>query len=142
MNLIIESLIIPIKIIQLMKAQSEAGLPEEVCGLLSGTGKAVQRQFSITNTLHSSSKFNMDGNEMLSSFNWMEEHSQDLMAIYHSHPSGPITPSETDLAEDFYPGVIKIIVSKVICDWQIKGFIIKDAVYREFPLIISYEKLA
>jgi proteasome lid subunit RPN8/RPN11 len=128
-------LILPLGIIQTILEDVESGIPEEVCGLLSGKGSKVQRQFSITNTFHSPDKFFMDGQQMLAAFNWMEQQNQELLAIYHSHPNGPATPSETDLAEDYYPMVVKIIVSKEICDWQVKGYIINGAAYQEVPII-------
>ena len=46
---------------------------------------------------------------MLKVFEWAEKHDQILLAIYHSHPNGPEYPSPTDLEEDYYPDVIKLI---------------------------------
>ncbi len=38
-----------------------------------------------------------------------EDAGLELLAIYHSHPRGPATPSETDVARAFYPEAIYLI---------------------------------
>ena len=72
---------------------------------------------------------------MLMAFDWIEEHGQTLLAIYHSHPNGPSKPSQTDLNEDHYPDVVKIIVSNTTSKWELKGFIMNDEKYDEIPFI-------
>ena len=36
---------------------------------------------------------------------------EDFFAIYHSHPTAPALPSDTDLELDTYPEVIHLIIS-------------------------------
>lgn len=112
-------------------------LPNEGCGLLSGKGNRVRHHIRIRNTLQSPSRFFLDGKELLRAFEWIENHGQVLLAIYHSHPSGPVRPSMTDLQEDHYPDVVKIIVSEAASQWELKGFIINDGKYEEIPLVIT-----
>lgn len=135
-----DNLIIPPAIYKAIIDHTEHTLPEEGCGLLSGVGRLVQYHFPITNIRHEKTHFFMDGKEMLLAFEWMEANGQELLAIYHSHPRGPDHPSMTDLAEDHYPDVAKIIVSKQISQWVLKGFIINNAKYVEIPLITSPTK--
>jgi [CysO sulfur-carrier protein]-S-L-cysteine hydrolase len=130
-----ENLIIPSSIRKKIINHLSQILPEEGCGLLSGTGNIVRHHFSITNTLHNSKRFLMDGKEMLQAFDWMDNHGQVLLAIYHSHPSGPALPSQTDFREDYYPDVIKIIASNAPSHWELKGFIINNENYKDVPLI-------
>lgn len=48
---------------------------------------------------------------MLAAFLAMEAHSEELIAIYHSHPQGPPHPSPTDIAQAYYPDAVQLIVS-------------------------------
>ena len=129
-----DSLIIPISIRKKILEQAEQQSPQEACGLLSGTGKRIRHHFPMTNTLHSTNRFLLDGKEMIMAFEWIEDHGQNLLAIYHSHPTGPSRPSQTDLNEDHYPEVVKIIVSNTTSKWELKGFIMNDEKYDEIPL--------
>jgi proteasome lid subunit RPN8/RPN11 len=131
-----ENLVIPSSIRTKIINHISRILPEEGCGLLSGNGNNVRHHFTVTNTLHSSKRFLMDGKEMLKAFEWMEDHGQILLAIYHSHPSGPAKPSQTDFQEDYYTDVVKIIASNTPSHWLLKGFIINNEIYKEIPLIV------
>jgi len=111
--------------------------PEEACGLLSGKGDTIMEIVKITNILHQSDKFKMDGKEMMDAFFWMEQNSQELLAIYHSHPLGPAKPSETDINEDNYPDVVKIIGFKHSTVWALNGFIISGTKYKQIPILTS-----
>ena len=105
-----------------MLAQVEATYPEEACGLLSGKGGKVKFHFPVTNTLHSKKRFNMEGKEMIAVFEWMEAKSQELTAIYHSHPGGKPELSRTDLVDDHYSEVVKIIIAGQPGAWQVSAF--------------------
>jgi proteasome lid subunit RPN8/RPN11 len=130
-----DNLIIPSSIRTKIITHVNRTLPEEGCGFLSGVGNRVRHHLPIINTLHSSKRFLLDGKEMLHAFEWIENHGQILLAIYHSHPSGPSHPSQTDLQEDHYPDVVKIIASNVSSQWELNGFIINNGNYEKVPLI-------
>lgn len=132
-----DNLIIPISIRNKILACAEQQSPKEACGLLSGTGNRIRHHFPITNTMHSLNRFLMDGKEMLTAFDWIEEHGQTLLAIYHSHPNGPSKPSQTDLNADHYSDAVKIIVSNTTSKWELKGFIMNDEKYDEIPLLTT-----
>ena len=118
--------------------RSEKHLPEEACGLITGKGNLARHHFSITNGLHSPYRFQMDGSEMLNVFEWTEKHDQMLLGIYHSHPNGPENPSLTDLEEDYYPDVIKLIGSKIIYPMGIKSIFNQNlSGYLQIPLVIK-----
>jgi proteasome lid subunit RPN8/RPN11 len=131
-----ENLIIPSSIRTKILNHVSRSLPEEGCGFLSGAGNLVRHHLPITNMLHSPKRFFLDGKEMLHAFEWIENHGQILLVIYHSHPSGPSHPSQTDMREDHYPDVVKIIASNATSQWELKGFIINNENYEEVPLII------
>ncbi len=112
-----------------MLAHVLACLPAEACGLVGSARNllpgsvlassavdaagalAAAVVLPIENELHSPDHFRMAPAEQLKAFYWLEEHGLELSAIFHSHPRGPHHPSETDLAEFAYPGVLMLIVS-------------------------------
>lgn len=130
-----DNLIIPISIQSKIIERAKQLSPQEACGFLSGTGNRIRHHFPMTNTLHSTNRFLLDGKEMLMAFEWIEDHGQTCLAMYHSHPDGPSEPSQTDLNEDHYPDVVKIIVSNPTSKWVLKGFIMNVAKYDEIPLL-------
>ncbi len=92
-------------------AHAQRGYPEEVCGLVSGRdgaplGVHPGRNISPTPRV----AYELD-HETLALQIGFEEQGLELAAIYHSHPHGPETPSETDVRMAFYPDAIYIIVS-------------------------------
>lgn len=116
-----------------------ACLPEEACGLLGGqlgdpsTGRPARCQavVPVPNALHSPVRFRMAPEEQLKAFYWLEQQQLDLLAIFHSHPTGPSHPSRTDLAEFAYPGVLYLIWSPGIHgpDWQLHAFRLSAGAY-------------
>ncbi len=112
-----------------MRDDAESCAPEEACGLVGGNGEQVTRINSITNELHSPVRFRMLPEEQLKALLQLEDSGSDLLAVYHSHPSGPDEPSPTDLKEFFYPGTVMIIWFKVQDGWDAKGYeVVKDSI--------------
>ncbi len=94
-------------------AHAQARAPEEACGLLGGNRGRVLQVYPTTNTLHSPSHYQMDGEEQWAALKDMDGRGwePEPLAIYHSHPCGPETPSETDISEAHYPDSIYIIIA-------------------------------
>jgi proteasome lid subunit RPN8/RPN11 len=112
-------------------------LPEEACGFVAGQNDAGMAILPITNRRHSPVRFEMDPGELLKAILWMEENGLEILAIYHSHPAGPPVPSETDLAEYFYPEAACLIISPVGPGWQARAFKIESAQYEELSIEIG-----
>ena len=89
-------------------AQSHA--PQESCGLIAGRGVG-ERLIPIQNLLESSTAFEMEPAELIRSLRQLRESGEQLLAIYHSHPSGPTYPSAEDVRRAYYPEAANIIVS-------------------------------
>ena len=110
-------------------------LPEEACGLISGTQDGVVMSvIPITNELHSPTAFRMEPQEQIRALLEIEKNDLDLMAVYHSHPNGPARPSESDIDQFRYPGVIQLIWSIQDSTWRLNGFIIENRLAREGTL--------
>lgn len=92
-----------------MAAHAAAEAPNEACGLVAGAQGASVHVFQIPNELASPTHYSLAPAEQLHAFMQIERRGWDLLAIYHSHPNGPPTPSLTDLAEARYPGLMHII---------------------------------
>ena len=85
--------------------------PLEGCGLMAGRNGVVQIIYQISNRLNSPVAFEMDPEEQLAAMLDIEQRELELLAIYHSHPHGPATPSAVDIKMNYYPKTAHVIVS-------------------------------
>lgn len=106
-------------------------LPEEACGILAGRDNEILINLPITNQAHSRVRYYMEPLELLKALELIESEELELLAIYHSHPTGPDKPSETDISEFLYPGVATIIGFTENSEWKLKAFIIMDGTYKQ-----------
>src|SRR5688572_25552797 len=79
-------------------------LPDEGCGLIAG-GRDMATQFLAMANIAASpaSEFEIDPPALIQGMRQIREAGQSLLAIYHSHPKGPATPSKKDVARAYYP---------------------------------------
>jgi len=90
----------------------QAEYPLEGCGLLAGDGMGwVTAVYPIRNILQSPTNYEMDPRQQIQAFLDIEANGWQMVAIFHSHPQGPESPSPTDIALAFYPEAAHIIVS-------------------------------
>lgn len=111
--------------------------PEEACGFLGGKGLRVASVHAVENQLHSRTRYRVDPVEQLQVFRWLDERDMDVVAIYHSHPDGPAHPSETDVADFAYPGVLTLIWFPAGEGWQARAFCIRDEGYSEVSVVVD-----
>ncbi len=107
-----------------MREDVSCRAPEEACGIIAGKSRQAKKVYVITNALHSPTAFRMEAQEQIDAFLEIEKEDKEILAIYHSHPTGPETPSETDIAEFAYPGVFMLIWYKHDAGWDCRNFII------------------
>ena len=132
--------------LEMMHTYVKSSVPLEACGLLAGKGSKVSKVFLIENKSQSQVRFRMDPVEQLLAFAWIEANSMDLLGIFHSHPSGPDTLSETDIAEAAYE-VVQIIWSPPSSPgsgrgetWKARGFWIENGELYNVELKITGEE--
>ena len=108
-------------------------LNEEVCGLAFGQKNTVSQSMPVENVLHNPDAYQMNPQEQVDSFITIEKHNLELCAIYHSHPAGPDHPSQRDIREFTYPGVMTIVWSPISDgnQWQMKAFSIHGESYSQ-----------
>ncbi|MFW5911100.1 MAG: desampylase [Halolamina sp.] len=96
-------------------AHAASGGDEEVCGVMAGERRdgggqadadahveAVRRATNVAN--NPQTRYQMDPAEQLSIIEWIEERDREVVGFYHSHPTGPPVPSETDVERATWPG--------------------------------------
>ncbi len=96
---------------QALLSYLEATLPLEGCGLMAGSGTRVEHLYPISNRLASPYAYEMDPIQQLEAMVDLEDRGWEMLAIYHSHPNGPDTPSQTDVRQAYYPEVAYVIIS-------------------------------
>lgn len=89
----------------------QAHYPEEACGLVAGRDGRATAVYPIDNIHHSPVLYEMDPLQQIQAMIDLEAAGDDLLAIFHSHPAGPARPSQTDVAQAYYPDALQVIVS-------------------------------
>ena len=105
----------------------QTAYPLEACGFLAGREGIVEQIYSIDNILQSRTNYEMDAKQQLEAMLDMEANGWEMVAIFHSHPNGPQTPSETDIKLAYYPEAIYLIISFEQKEQPImRGYTIQD----------------
>lgn len=121
-----------------MVAQAVAELPNECCGMLAGlplseglsTARVVER-YPLVNALASPVAFESEPRNLLAAHKDMRFRGLEPLAIYHSHPTSPPVPSKTDLAQNYWPGVINLIISLRGGTAEVRGWWLDAEGFRE-----------
>ncbi len=108
--------------------------PEEACGFLAGIGSSVSAVIPVTNHLHSPVRFIMEPMEQYRALQWIEQNALEILAIYHSHPSGPAVPSATDRAEHAYPDAFCMRWSPSGSRWHLRCFRMERNQFKELSI--------
>jgi proteasome lid subunit RPN8/RPN11 len=96
-----------------MLAHARAALPDEACGFLAGHDH-VTHFLPLDNAADTPrTRFESSPGSTLAAYRRMRELNLELLAVYHSHPTTPPTPSKTDKERHDLPGVLCVIVSMV-----------------------------
>jgi proteasome lid subunit RPN8/RPN11 len=104
-------LLIPADIHDAMVAHCVREAPLEACGLLGGTASAVSSLHPLRNQSASATHYLADPQQVVEAVVAMRQRETEILAIYHSHPRSAAIPSRTDLSENHYGSVPRIIVS-------------------------------
>jgi proteasome lid subunit RPN8/RPN11 len=90
-------------------AREEA--PREACGILAGRDGRVFRLYRARNADPSPTSYRLEPKQQYRIFKDIEDRGLELVAIYHSHPSSPPTPSDKDIKQAYYPEASYLVVS-------------------------------
>ncbi len=87
--------------VETMIQHARAGLPNEACGLLAGTGDTVSAVYCLENADHSPYTYELtaEGYRLLLEL----DDAGTLLGVFHSHTGSPAYPSPTDRRQAFWP---------------------------------------
>ncbi len=108
--------------------------PEECCGLLAGDGYVAWRLFPLENELHSPVAYSASPRSLIEAFREMRRCGLELMAIYHSHPTSPAEPSQTDLSANYYGDLPRPIISLTTDPPTVRCFVLGERSWLEIPI--------
>jgi len=130
------SLTLTIEQLKKMTAHVQSQAPLEACGLLAGRDSQVESVLEVANQAQSEVRYVMDPIEQLHGFEWIESNGQELLGIFHSHPTGPEVVSPSDIAQAAY-AVVYVILAPVNGSWRARGFWIENGGYSEVDLQVG-----
>jgi proteasome lid subunit RPN8/RPN11 len=102
---------IPRDIHEAMVAHCVREAPLECCGILGGVAPRVSSFHALRNSSASETHYNAEPRDLIDAVVALRQRSAEILAIYHSHPRWKAVPSQTDLQENHYGPVPRIIVS-------------------------------
>lgn len=106
-----QTLVLPAAIYEGIITHAHEGKPEEICGLLRGRNGVATNMLRAKNVAPGRTmNYEVDPKSVVKLFDW-EEEGDELIAIYHSHPSGPAYPSAADAIQAYYPDTVFLICS-------------------------------
>lgn len=110
------TLSLPAALREAMVEHAREGAPEEVVGVLAGDHgeerSVVERRYPAENAATTpESRYEVAPREELEILERADEAGADVVGFYHSHPSGPLAPSETDARLAAWPDRSYVIVS-------------------------------
>lgn len=87
--------------------------PEESCGVILGpVGKDEPTRLKpMVNSAHSPVFYEFDSKELLALYREIEDNDEEIVVIYHSHPTSEAHPSSTDIAYAGEPGAHYVLTS-------------------------------
>ena len=93
-------------------AHAKQADPAECCGLIGGADCRVTSIYPLHNVAADTNvSYEAAPDDLFAAQREMRERSEELLAIYHSHPrSAEPAPSETDVRLAFYPQAVYFII--------------------------------
>ncbi|MED4907892.1 M67 family metallopeptidase [Brevibacillus centrosporus] len=85
--------------------------PFEACGLISGRYGRAETLWRMVNVDRTPDSFAMDSRQIQQVFQMISKRGEQLVGIYHSHPTTPPYPSKEDIAYASYTDVAYMILS-------------------------------
>lgn len=86
--------------------------PNEACGILTGRAGRVLHAYATASSKRSPVFFEVDTEHQHHVLEETERFQDELLAIYHSHPTAPAVPSLNDIQQAVHwPEAIRMIIS-------------------------------
>jgi proteasome lid subunit RPN8/RPN11 len=115
---VVSGLALPASVADELMRHARAELPNEACGLLSGSlaaGRATA--FHAARNVESSPlRYNVHPEDLVRITFAIEDAGEDLVAIFHSHTRSAAVPSATDRRTAMYPDAFYLLASLADAD--------------------------
>ena len=110
-------------------------LPNECCGLLIGSSDIVEDATRARNLKRSRTKFQVEPADHFAAVRKARAAGLEVVGAYHSHPSGPSGPSDTDRARLSDPSMFHIIVSLAHGTKTVRAFRLVDGNFSPLEIV-------
>ena len=106
-------LTLPRPVAEMVLAHARAELPNEACGLLSGSAAdgRVTTFHPARNVEASPLRYNVHPEDLVRITFAIDDAGEDLIAIFHSHTRSAAIPSPTDRRSAMYPDAVYLLAS-------------------------------
>lgn len=116
--------------------------PDEACGVILGPigSDEARRMKPMINAAHSPTFYEFDPIDLLQLYREMDETDEEIVVIYHSHPTSEAHPSSSDVAYAGEPSAHYVLVSArevIFPDVEFRSFRIVDGVVTEEEILIT-----
>ena len=106
-----DQLELPREAVNRLLASAQASPGTEVCGFIIRAGEDCAVRAVRNVAADPQRRFEMDPSGMIDAFRRARDDGEEILAIYHSHPSGPPAPSQLDRELAFYPDLPYLVIS-------------------------------
>ena len=135
-------LTIPDALLEEVVAHARREFPLECCGLLAGRvtegTSVVGARFAVGNDAASPTEYATNARDLLAAFRAMRAAGDELLAIYHSHPTSAPVPSRRDIEQNTYgESVVHLIVGLTGAKAEVRAWLLTESGSREVPLEIA-----
>jgi len=122
-------------------AQSIAEYPDECCGVILGPEGCDSAQVlkPMVNSAHSPTFYEFDSKDLLALYRNLDDNSQEIVVVYHSHTETQAYPSRTDIAYASEPNAHYVLVStrkEIAPEREFRSYRIIEGVVTEEPVEI------
>lgn len=116
--------------------QSRAQYPDECCGVILGPEGSDSAQVlkPMVNAAHSPTFYEFDSKDLLALYREVDDNSQEIIVVYHSHTETEAYPSRTDISYASEPGAHYVLVStrkEIAPENEFRSYRIIDGVVTE-----------
>jgi proteasome lid subunit RPN8/RPN11 len=122
-------------VLEKIVAHAVEDLPNECCGLLIGTADMVEDVSRARNTKRSRTRFQVEPADHFAAIRRARAGGFEIIGAYHSHPSGPSGPSDTDRVRLTDPSMFHVIVSLAHGTRTVRAFRLNDGNFSPLELV-------
>lgn len=116
--------------------QSRVEYPDECCGVILGPEGSDRAEIlkPMINAAHSPTFYEFDSKDLLALYRELDDNSQEIVVVYHSHTETQAFPSRTDIAYASEPNAHYVLVStrkEIAPENEFRSYRIVDGIVTE-----------